>query len=113
MPNVGFRPIAHRQVVGQCPPMVVRVNKPVMCGLVLATLASCGQKPCDLDRMTQIIHQDIRDDKRSPNEYVMERPRPKGDLVYVGMAVKLSPLYRRHYLIDPKRCEIKDLWIDQ
>jgi hypothetical protein len=93
--------------------MAERVNKLVMCGLILTILASCGPKPCDLDRMTQIIHKEIRDDKRRPAEYLMERPRPEGGFVYVGMAAKLSPLYRRHYLIDPKRCEIKEVWIDQ
>lgn len=93
--------------------MVEQVTKRVTFGLLLMTLVSCGAKPCDLDRVRQIIHKEIRGDNRSPDEYVMERPRREGDLIYVGMAQKINLLYRRHYLIDPKRCEITNLRIDQ
>ena len=110
---VCFRPIADIRVAGQSAPMTEQVGKLVMCGFILTTLASCGPKPCDLERMREIIHKEIRDDQRSPDEYVMEQPRRDGDLIYVGMAEKINLLYRRHYLIDPKRCEIKDLLIDQ
>ncbi len=80
---------------------------------MLTALASCGPKPCDLDRMTRLIHKDIRDDQASPDEYVMEQPRRHGDQIYVGLALKMSMPYHRHYLIDPKRCEITDVKIDQ
>lgn len=63
--------------------------------------------------MTALLHDEIQTANRSPDEYVMESPRREGDLIYAGMARKTNPLYRRHYLIDPKRCEIKEAWIDQ
>jgi hypothetical protein len=85
----------------------------VSLGLALTALASGETGPCDLDRMTRLIDKEIRDSGRSPSEYVMETPRRDGVLIYIGMAQKTAPLYRRHYLIDPSRCRIANLLIDQ
>ena len=82
-------------------------------GLVVIALAACDARPCDLDRMAKVIHTDLRDNSRSPDEFVMETPKPDGPLGYVGMAQKLNLLYRHHYCIDPKQCRIAKILVDQ
>jgi hypothetical protein len=82
-------------------------------GVALLVLTSCGAKPCGLDRMTKLIHDEIRNDDRTPTEYVMVPPRREGALVYVAMAEKINVFYRRHYWIDPKRCRIAKRIFDQ
>jgi hypothetical protein len=63
--------------------------------------------------MAALINKDIRKDDRRPSEYAKSSMQKEGNVIYIGMALKASPLYRRHYWIDPATCTILDVKIDQ
>ena len=79
----------------------------------LFVLSSCGDRPCDTTLMLNVIERQIRYDGRSPDEYDVALLRREGEKVYIEMSLKMSPPYRRHYILDVKSCKILDLMIDQ
>lgn len=81
--------------------------------LFISLVASCGQKTCTRDDMISVVHRDIKKADRDPDEYQLAAIEPEGDTIYVGMALKMSPLYRRHYIINLETCKIVSLKVDQ
>jgi hypothetical protein len=82
--------------------------------VVAAALSSgCNNGACTQEVMFEVVNRDIYADGRIPDEYMNSSIRKQGNAVYIGMALKVSPLYHRHYLIDPTTCSILDVKIDQ
>lgn len=82
------------------------------CVLTLYML-SCTEKECDRNRMMSVVADEIEKSDRDINDYQLAEIKNEGKTVYLGMAAKMAPLYRRHYTINSDTCEIIDLKIDQ
>ena len=76
-------------------------------------LLSCAEKGCNQNMMLSIVTAEIKKSNRNINDYKLAEIRYLGKTVYLGMAARISPLYRRHYTIDRSTCKIIDLRIDQ
>jgi hypothetical protein len=92
---------------------MIRMTRTVFIPVALAVLNSCGEPSCDVTMMMYRINEQIISDKRSPDEYEIAELKRKDSTVYIGMSLKMSPPYRRHYYLDVKSCKIINLVIDQ
>ena len=85
--------------------------------LVLPIGLSCsGPEECDRAAMLRLVNEDIVADRRSPKDYKLAAIEDQKGLVYIGMSQLIDgtdTFYRRHYLLDPRKCEIADVQIDQ
>lgn len=83
--------------------------------MMLSIAGSCSfqRTECGQEAMLRLINDEIREDGRSPDEYIIGYTEQQKDAVVVGMAAKINTFYHRHYLIDTRRCRIIDLRIDQ
>jgi hypothetical protein len=92
---------------------VSRYRLTVGASLIIPFLGACESAPCDQQQMLRVINKDIKADGRNTSEYQLAEIKREGNMVYVGMSQKISPLYRRHYFISPKSCQVLDVKIDQ
>jgi hypothetical protein len=74
---------------------------------------SCTESGCDRAGMLAVVNADIQRDNQDPDDYFAAEIVPEGDTLYLGMAPKESDFYRRHYVMDPRTCAIRELQIDQ
>ena len=81
--------------------------------LSVPLLGGCHGQSCDRQRMISMVNAHIARAGRSPGDYKIDPSRVEGRIVYLGAAAKKSPLYYRHYFIDPSSCRIIDVYVDQ
>jgi hypothetical protein len=91
-------------------------SKPFLLSLIASTvvaLSSCDRKTCSHSEMIKLATKSIKDEGRDPNEFKLDAIRQHGNEVYISFAQKISPLYHRYYLIDPRTCKIIERRFDQ
>lgn len=75
---------------------------------------SCSRPPCNRSTMVDVINEEIRNHGIKASEFFIADVREEGsNVVYVGVAYKAEPSYRRHYLFDARSCSLREAWADQ
>lgn len=81
--------------------------------LGISLMSGCHKESCNEDSIIRLVNDEIRSSKKDPSDYNVAKLEKRSNSIYVGMSLKHSPLYHRHYLINPQKCRISDIRIDQ